>query len=265
MCVCVYFVYCSNDYTILLSMECCGDVFLFVHPCLSFKLLPLHLLNIFFLIFVFRANSRNDQQYIDVCVYAMHLRSGHIHMQLIHYASSIATEWLLWRFFVCSFFFFKNKTGGCRFDLFVCFAFFRCSLVLWIQVSISLFPSLKRSPCFYVRCVFYAYLFYCVFGWRPNAYSHINTYTAIITWSVVYYRSQFSLFTLVQIFFFLFFFFLLFCPLSLSHHYFIIFVTIQFFVVVVVKRKTSVCACNHLANSMWRARERALTCVKSTQ
>lgn len=127
---CVYFVYCSNDYTIILSMECCGDVFLFVHPCLSFKLLPLHLLNIFFLIFVFRANSRNDQHYIDVCVNAMHLRSGHIHMQLIHYASSIATEWLLWRFFVCSFFFSKTKQAVVVPICLFASHFFRCSLVL---------------------------------------------------------------------------------------------------------------------------------------
>lgn len=120
-------------------MECCGDVFLFVHPCLSFKLLPLHLLNIFFLIFVFRANSRNDQHYIDVCVNAMHLRSGHIHMQLIHYASSIATEWLLWRFFVCSFFFQKqNRRLSFRF---VC--------LLRIFFAVALFFKFKSQSLFF--------------------------------------------------------------------------------------------------------------------
>lgn len=144
--LCVCFVYCSNDYTILLSMECCGDVFLFVHPCLSFKLLPLHLLNIFFLFFSFfvQIAETTNSIYWCVCVCAMHLRSGHIHMQLIHYASSIATEWLLWRFFVCSFFF-KNRTGGCRSDLFVCFAFFFAAALLFKFKSQSLHLFLSHS------------------------------------------------------------------------------------------------------------------------
>lgn len=115
--------------------------------------------------FVFRANSRNDQQYIDVCVCAMHLRSGHIHMQLIHYASSIATEWLLWRFFVCSFFSFKNKTGGCRSDLFVCFAFFSlqpCCLNSSLNRSISFCPIQTVAGSLCSLCVLCIFILLCI-------------------------------------------------------------------------------------------------------
>lgn len=78
--------------------------------------------SIFFFLFLFFVQiAETTNLYIDVCVcvYAMHLRSGHIHMQLIHYASSIATEWLLWRFFVCCFFFLQKQNRRLSFR-FVC-------------------------------------------------------------------------------------------------------------------------------------------------
>lgn len=99
----------------------CIHVFLLsCFPCIC------SIFSFFFLFFVQIAETTNS---ILMCVCPMHLRSGHIHMQLIHYASSIATEWLLWRFFVCSFF---SKTKQAVVVPICLFAshFFHCSLVV---------------------------------------------------------------------------------------------------------------------------------------